>query len=141
MRERMLRQAEFTPSEAVEQKAEPAPRKRIRRKKPKPLPAETPKPVQAPPPNVELPLRPRPVHSFRDGDIETAIWLNEPAHPADPPEWRITQRRIVTTSHGGKHAHSLRPEDLDSARWGLYQAKRWGRKMQRRASLWEFLTR
>jgi hypothetical protein len=137
----MLRPAEFTPGETVEKKAEPAPRKRVRRKKPKPRPAETPKPVQAPPPSVELPFRPRPVQSFTDGDVETAIWLNEPAHPADPPEWRITQRRIVTTRNGGTHARSFRPEDLDPARWGLYQARRWVRRMQRRASLREYLTR
>lgn len=148
MRQRMLRRADMAPMDAapmeeVERMHEPAPRKRIRRKKPKPRPAElpAPPPVPEPPPRVELPFRPRPVQSFTDGDVETAIWLNEPAHPADPPEWRITQRRIVTTRNGGTHARSLRPEDLDPARWGLYQARRWVRRAQRRSNLREFLSR
>ena len=141
MRQRMLRPAEFIPGEPVEQGSEPAPRKRIRRKKPKPRPAEKPPPVEEPPPRVEIPFRPRPVQSFVYGDVETAVWLNDPAHPADPPEWRVTQRRIITTRNGRRNALSLRPEDLDPARWGLYQARRWIRKAQRRANLREFLAR
>ncbi len=141
MRQRMLRPAEFVPDETVEQGSEPAPRKRIRRKKPKPRPAELPPPVEEPPPRVDVPFRPRPVQSFVYGDVETAIWLNDALHPADPPEWRVTQRRVITTRNGGTHARSFRPEDLDPARWGLYQARRWIRKAQRRANLREFLAR
>jgi hypothetical protein len=67
--------------------------------------------------------------------IETTIWLNVPESPFEPSSWRIVQRRIVPTANGPIFAYSFRPEDLDAARWGLYQARRWVKKAERRGSI------
>lgn len=72
--------------------------------------------------------RSRPVETFRDGTTETSVWLNDGPGPLDPPEWKISQRRFIPTAGGGIYAHSLRLEDLDPARWGLYRARQWTKK-------------
>lgn len=133
MSQPILRAADALPRETEEPTREPKPRRPRTAKRPATTEAREKKPADRREQAAEA-ARARPVETFRDGTIETSVWLNEGPHPLDPPEWKISQRRFIPTAGGGIYARSLRLEDLDPARWGLYRARQWIRKMRRRAN-------
>lgn len=84
----------------------------------------------------------RPVETFTNGSIETSVWLNPPQNPLGVvAEWKVSQRRIVPTATGPVYSQSLRACDLDDARWGLYQARRFVKRAAKRSPLRSFFLR
>jgi hypothetical protein len=127
MSQRMLRAAEIIPPELQEERV-PGTGNRSTKKRRK---------RQAKPARTERGSRP--VQTFQHGSVETSVWLNPPANPLEAAEWRISQRRLIPTPGGPRYSRSLRRVDLDHARWGLYEARRWLKKTERKLRLRSFL--
>lgn len=112
----------------------PLPRKKDRRKRPpeqRPASAAAPAPVA-----IVQPLPPPPpVQTFQVGAVETCVWMNPTTNPAHPCVFSVTQCRLFPAGGEVGHTRSLRLADLDAARWGLYLARRWIRKAERRGAL------
>lgn len=109
--------------------------KRSRRGRPQ---DQAPAPTSAPAPAAVVlaapPPRP-PATVFQTGAVETCVWMNPTSDPAHPCVWTVTQSRLYPVGGEIKNAWSLRFADLDAARWGLYLARRWIRKAERRGAL------
>jgi hypothetical protein len=77
----------------------------------------------------------RPVMAFQNGGIRTRIWAN-PTLWGDV-SWGVDQLRVfVRSSQTGEtrsgETKTFDLADLNDARWGLYLAEKWIKKVERR---------
>jgi hypothetical protein len=87
------------------------------------------KPQEQPQTEKDEPRDP-PAHTISSGAVVTRIWARQ--NPLGQVVWSIDQRRYRADGTGGAVCKSFYPDQLGDAIEGLYQAKKWIKKTDKR---------